>query len=123
MKKTFILFAASTLLFACDKEKNKENVFKSAEVTVHGGKAWSTVTLNKDGSPGQLSLVLNDAVLNTVPVGGTGDGHDGQHGNDLFIPLHNKAIASTPFQTIMLNWNQNGHEPAGVYDRPHFDFH
>jgi hypothetical protein len=122
MKKIFLLVATSTLLFACDKEKNKEGVFKSQEVTIHGGKAWSQVRLNKDGVPQQLSLVLNDDVLNTVPIGGEGDGHDG-HGNDLFIPLHNKAIESTPFKTIMLNWNKNGHEPAGIYTLPHFDFH
>ncbi|MFL5741006.1 MAG: hypothetical protein ACJ75B_12365 [Flavisolibacter sp.] len=123
MKKTLLVIAVSLSLFACDKEKNKENVFKSDEVAVHGGKAWSTITLDKKDVPQQLSLVLNDAVLNSVPIGGIGDGHDGMHGNDLFAPLHSKALATTPFQTIMLNWNQNGHEPAGVYDRPHFDFH
>jgi hypothetical protein len=122
MKKFFLLLAVSGLLFACDKEKNKEGDFKSAEVAIHGGKAWSVVSLNKDGVPQKLSLVLTDAVLNTVPVGGVGDGHDG-HGNDLFVPLHKKAIESTPFKTIMVNWNQNGHEPAGVYTLPHFDFH
>jgi hypothetical protein len=123
MKKIFFLLAASTFIFACDKDKDKVKEFKSPEVTVHGGKSWSVFRQDKDGKPLQLSLVLNDAVLNTVPIGGTGDGHDGAHGNDLFIPLHNKAMESTPFRTIMLNWNQNGHEPAGVYDLPHFDFH
>lgn len=29
----------------------------------------------------------------------------------------------TPFQYMMLDWNPQGHEPAGVYDKPHFDFH
>lgn len=122
MKKILILVAASTFMFACDKDKNKDNVFKSAEVSIHGGKAWSTIRLSKEGAPQQLSLVINDDVLNTVPIGGPGDGHDG-HGNDLFVPLHPKAIESTPFKTIMLNWNKNGHEPDGVYTLPHFDFH
>jgi hypothetical protein len=29
----------------------------------------------------------------------------------------------TIFQYMMLDWNPQGHEPAGVYDQPHFDFH
>jgi hypothetical protein len=29
----------------------------------------------------------------------------------------------TPFQYIMFDWNPNGHEPEGIYDKPHFDFH
>src|SRR6185312_10604687 len=29
----------------------------------------------------------------------------------------------TPIQFMMLGWNPHGHEPAGVYDRPHMDFH
>jgi Domain of unknown function (DUF5602) len=29
----------------------------------------------------------------------------------------------TPFTFIELDWNPQGHEPAGIYDRPHFDFH
>src|SRR6059058_2181373 len=95
MKKTFLLIAVSLSLFACDKEKNKANVFKSDEVAVHGGKAWSTITLDKKDVPQQLSLVLDDAVLNSVPIGGIGDGHDGMHGNDLFVPLHSKALATT----------------------------
>src|SRR6478672_3104573 len=123
MKKFFFLLATSTLLFACDKDKDKVKEFKSAEVAVHGGKAWSVIRQDKDGKPLQFSLVLNDAVLNTVPIGGTGDGHDGAHGNDLFVPVHNRASQITPFKSIMLNWNQNGHEPAGIYDQPHFDFH
>ena len=29
----------------------------------------------------------------------------------------------TPFQYMMIDWNAHGHEPAGIYDLPHFDFH
>ena len=29
----------------------------------------------------------------------------------------------TPFQYTMLNWNPQGHPPATIYDKPHFDFH
>ncbi len=29
----------------------------------------------------------------------------------------------TPYKFIQFNWNPGGHEPPGIYDRPHFDFH
>jgi hypothetical protein len=29
----------------------------------------------------------------------------------------------TPYQFVQFNWNPGGHEPPGVYDQPHFDFH
>ncbi|MCC6587636.1 MAG: hypothetical protein IT168_13145 [Bryobacterales bacterium] len=31
--------------------------------------------------------------------------------------------AGTGFQVLELDWNPHGHEPPGVYDLPHFDFH
>ncbi len=29
----------------------------------------------------------------------------------------------TPYKFVQFDWNPQGHEPAGVYDLPHFDFH
>ncbi|HEU4472256.1 MAG TPA: hypothetical protein VFR58_14285 [Flavisolibacter sp.] len=119
-----ILLAATTLLVSCGKEKNKDGIYKGSEVSVHEGKSWSAVKLNEEGAPEQFSLVLTDAVLNSVPVGTPpppGGGHD--HSNEFIIPIHKKAAQATPFQFLMLNWNPNGHEPAGVYDSAHFDIH
>jgi hypothetical protein len=31
--------------------------------------------------------------------------------------------SGTPFAFAMVDWNADGHEPPGVYDVPHFDFH
>jgi hypothetical protein len=121
MKKIILLLAVTAFLFAFNKEKNKTNAFKSSQVKVHGGKAWSSITLNKDGSPAQLSLVVDDKTLNTVPVRTPGHGHSPE--NDFIIPLHKKATEATPFKFVMLNWNPNGHEPDGIYDLPHFDIH
>lgn len=125
MKKMFFLIVSAGFLFACNKEKDKSGVFKGPEVQVHGGKAWTSVKLDKEGVPQQLSLVLNDATLNTVPVGGeTGDDHNGHNmENNLVIPFHPKAIESTPFKFLFLNWNPNGHEPDNIYTFPHFDIH
>jgi Domain of unknown function (DUF5602) len=47
------------------------------------------------------------------------------------LPAEDKALIldfpvqakNTPYSYIMLDWNPHGHEPAGIYDKPHFDFH
>lgn len=122
MKKFLILVVtASTFLFACNKDNNGEKISKSDEVTVFGGKAWSTV-VSKDNVPQELSFVVNDAVLNTAPPAGEGEtGHN--PANDFLIPLPATASAITPFKWIMLNWNPAGHEPDHIYTIPHFDIH
>jgi hypothetical protein len=33
------------------------------------------------------------------------------------------AVNPTPFRHVTVNWNPGGHEPPGIYDRAHFDFH
>lgn len=33
------------------------------------------------------------------------------------------SVFIPPYNHFVMNWNPHGHEPAGVYDVPHFDFH
>jgi len=121
MKKIILLLAVSAILFSFYRETSSTTDFKSSSVQVHGGKAWSSIKLNKDGSPAQLSLVFDNKTLNNLPMHSAGHGHSPE--NDFIIPLHKKASEATPFKFVMLNWNPNGHEPAGIYDLPHFDVH
>ena len=37
----------------------------------------------------------------------------------LDMPVQNP----TPYKFVQFDWNPAGHEPAGIYDQPHFDFH
>jgi hypothetical protein len=122
MKKFLILVVtASSFLFACNKENTGENFYKSDDVTVFGGKAWSAIKV-KDNVPQELSFVVNDAVLNTAPAAEEGEtGHN--PANDFLIPLPVTASSVTPFKWIMLNWNPAGHEPDHIYTIPHFDIH
>jgi len=120
MKKFLILFvAASSFIFACDKDKNKDKEYKSDEASLHSGKVWSSAKVDKDGKPLNVSIVVNDAALNSVPLGQPSDHMSPQ--NNLLIPIADKS--GTPFKFIMLNWNSSGHEPDHVYTVPHFDFH
>ena len=38
-------------------------------------------------------------------------------------PLDLPAKNPTQYKFVQFDWNPAGHEPAGVYDLPHFDFH
>ena len=120
MKKFLILaVAASSFIFACDKDKNKDKEYKSDEVTLHGGKVWTSAKVDKDGKPLSVSILVNDAALNSVPVGQPSDHMSPQ--NNILIPISEKS--GTPFRFAMVNWNSSGHEPDNVYTVPHFDFH
>jgi len=45
--------------------------------------------------------------------------HIDTHIHDLTMPEKN----GTQYKFVELDWNPGGHEPPGVYDLPHFDFH
>lgn len=120
MKKILILaVAASSFLLACNKDKNKDKEYKSAEVALHNGKVWTNAKVDKDGKPLNVSIVLNDAALNSVPLGQPSDHMS--PANNLLIPISENS--GTPFKFAMVNWNSSGHEPDHVYTLPHFDFH
>jgi len=119
MKKFLILLTFASALVACEKDQPKEKVYTSQKVTLHGGKVWSSAKVSKDGKPEQVSIIVDDAAMNSVPVGQPTD-HVG-HENNLMIPVPQEG--SVPFKFIMVNWNSSGHEPENVYTLPHFDFH
>ena len=125
MKKIFAILAVSASLLSCKKDKDKSGEFKGPQATVHHGKAWSTVKLDKEGVPQQLSITIDDAALNSVPTENdhAGGGNHHSHEDNVRVPLHGKASEHTPFRFIELNWNPEGHSPDGIYDIPHFDFH
>lgn len=123
MKKIFLFVAAAAFLTSCQKNDEKEKTYKGATVQLHDGQAWSTIKLDRSGAPQQLAITITEAALNSLPTEGAGDGHDHDHSNNLVVPLHPKALSSTPFKFIGLDWNPAGHPPANIYTKPHFDFH
>jgi len=67
----------------------------------------------KDGqTPVELGIALSDRALEALPS-------DGMHMYLLPLP----SLAPAPYQLVELDWNSHGHEPAGIYTFPHFDFH
>jgi hypothetical protein len=127
MKFAFVAIAAVAALSmtSCKKEdkETKSGIFKGPEVSVHDGKAWTWVELNRDGKPERVAISINEAALNSVPVEdgeGNHDGHDMD--NSVVLKFHPK-IDATLFNHVGLDWNPGGHPPFPIYTHPHFDFH
>jgi hypothetical protein len=71
------------------------------------------VALSENALAG-LPAPMNMASMNADP-----HAHVDFHEYILTLPeKHN-----TPYKFVELDWNPGGHEPPGVYDTPHFDFH
>lgn len=126
MKKILFFAALSMLaLSSCKKDHNDDGenrkVFKGEAQVFQHGKAWSWYEVDDAGNPVRLGIAIDDAAmasLDTSAPGGPGHHHE----NSLSLKLPAKA-GNTPFQHVLLDWNSKGHEPAGIYDTPHFDFH
>jgi hypothetical protein len=92
----------------------------------------ATPDLSQSGTaPGthrQIGVALDERAMDGLPTPmphDHGNGGDGGHAHtdshEFILPL--PAQNPTPYKLVELNWNPAGHEPAGVYDSAHFDFH
>lgn len=81
------------------------------KVAVGNGYARTYVQLNNK-IPQSMGIALSDRAT-------TGLDHEMK---EYILPLPER-VKVHPFKHITLDWNPHGHEPGGVYDRPHFDFH
>jgi hypothetical protein len=95
-----------------------------APIAVGQGRARAYVVLDqkRGGAPLEIGVALDERALDGLPMGGGGH-HDGGHAmaHEYLLPL--PAQNPTPFRLVEVNWNPAGHDPAGIYDTPHFDFH
>lgn len=97
-----------------EKDKEKLNVFKGPEVQMGEGKARSFVSVDADGFPVEIGLVMSKEVLDNLAVLPPSS-------VATVLPFHHKAKELTPFEHIGINWQPDGHGP--VFFVPHFDIH
>lgn len=93
---------------------------------IGAGSARSYVTMS-DGQPIEIGIELEEDALRDLPAPDPKSHHHvvaGMHldMSEYLLELPDQA-KSTPFNFLELDWNPAGHEPAGIYDKPHFDFH
>lgn len=99
-----------------------------AAVAVGNGHARTYVVLDSADSqkPLEFGVALDEAAMEGLPapMAMPGDG-DNPHAH---VDMHEYLLAPpagnpTEYQLVELDWNPGGHEPPGIYDIPHFDFH
>lgn len=92
---------------------NHVETFQGENKTIGNGNAYSWVTLDREGNPSSIGANFTKLALKGLPEGKTIE-------YTLALP---EEAASTAYNHIGIDWNPKGHEPQGIYDKPHFDFH
>lgn len=92
--------------------KSRTKIYYGPATVIGDGTARVWVEMMK-GKPVALGVEVSEEAMNSIS--GTGM-------VEVALKLPGQAHA-TGFKTIMIGWNPMGHEPAGVYTIPHFDFH
>ncbi len=82
------------------------------------GTARTFVVLDAAGKATAIGVKLSEAALAGLPASPPA-GQDGWE-HVLVLPKEAKRAGYTH---VGLDWNPKGHQPPGVYDVPHFDFH
>lgn len=117
--KLLYAFCTLCILFlsaGCSDHSNTQpNRFFGPSVDVGNGKAKAWVSLDAQGNPTAIGFNLSKGTYDNLP--------NALPGTSYMLALPDEATAKTPFQHIMVDWNPGGHEPPGIYNVPHFDFH
>lgn len=71
--------------------------------------------MNHAGEPLELGIEMTGGAMSNLP--------EDRHLAAFVLPLHQKAQALTPFNHVVINWNEHGHPPFALFSEPHFDFH
>ena len=88
--------------------------FKGPEIYYGDGYARSWMSVS-EGIPQEIGVELTPECVNTLS--------EKQETIHKVLPLHLKARQITAFDHIGLDWNPQGHDPEGIFDKPHFDIH
>ncbi len=97
---------------------NTANTFYGPQVHMGDGKARTFISIDRSGKPLEMGFEMTEGAMYGLPE----DEHDFEAAT-FVLPLHQKAQQATAFDHLVVNWNVHGHEPPGVFDIPHFDFH
>ncbi|MBC8035176.1 MAG: DUF5602 domain-containing protein [Chitinophagaceae bacterium] len=119
MKKHLLMavVTATVLMASCNKDDDNENgedIVFGTETVVGQGKAVSFLKNANDHGKMELGFTFDMAALQGLP----------DHGEiNFLLNLPKEALDLTPYKHISFDWAPHGHDPSGVYDKPHFDIH
>ena len=122
-------FATASVAFAIagfDEAGNHRQY--GTPVQVGNGTVRTYVVLDqKDESrPLEIGVAMSESSLEGLPAPmqmPAENGKSGEMANMNMYLLDLPAQNPTQYKFVQFDWNPLGHEPAGVYDLPHFDFH
>ncbi|AUN97741.1 hypothetical protein C0V70_06370 [Bacteriovorax stolpii] len=103
---TVALGLSLTTAFAHDK------TYWGEKVNVGEGYARSYIVKGHDKEVKEIGIAISEEGLNGLP--------DEMKEYTLPMPANTEVY---PYKHITFDWNPHGHEPMGVYDKPHFDIH
>jgi len=123
-----IIFISSIFIqnaFATEKKYSSPYVLGNGQVSTF-------VKYNKN-KPIEIGVEITEAAFYGLPTtesDGKWDVVDRQGnvimpccGHEIVMSYPKWVLENTNFKHFVLNWNPQGHVPAGIYDIPHFDFH
>ncbi len=117
--RAFVAVALVSPLFltSCDDDDDdnptsQAGTFYANDIQLGDGTGRTWVTLDDDGNPTAIGMTMSAGTLENLPD------------EDMSWNIEMPAEASaTVFKHVFFNWNPHGHDPQGVFNRPHFDFH
>ncbi|MCW2119598.1 DUF5602 domain-containing protein [Flavobacterium sp. 7A] len=143
LSKKIILICSFVLLYSCSLDEDDKTIvtytligktsetkmflYSGPNVPIGSGTGHTWIKIDTKGFPQEIGIeITENAITNPNMEDDAMVGHTStsmEHGPAIILPLHEKANQTTPFDHIGINWNPHGHEPVGVFDLPHFDFH
>ncbi|MFC7446313.1 DUF5602 domain-containing protein [Rhodococcus daqingensis] len=105
-------------LTGCGSEDGGDGsgTFYGPSTGIGDGTARTFVELGADGNPTGVGVRLTESGLAGLPT------HEGKPA-EVFNLQFPEQVSGTPFEFATLDWNNHGHEPIGIFDKPHFDLH
>jgi hypothetical protein len=123
-----IVFAAQNQIGAKEGPSATRTVrLDGAAQKVGNGTTRTYVIVDQtSGAPLEIGVALSEGAMENLPAPMkmspeqmASMEHMDMHTWVLDLPSRNP----TPYKFVTFGWNPQGHEPAGVWDTPHFDFH
>lgn len=117
MKRIYLYLLALPLFLSCsttDTATPADRVYGST-LTMGSGTVRTWMMHDAKGNPSSIGFTMTKEALASMPSIKTVSAY--------MLPLPDEAVANTPFKHVMIDWNPQGHEPDGIYNVPHFDFH
>ena len=90
-------------------------------------RAYVLYAAGDSGAPVEIGVALDERALENLPAPNphaprtSPGGHEHVDNHPYLLSLPEQG--APPYRFVELDWNPGGHEPPGIYDTPHFDFH